>query len=201
MKVMCINGSPRRNGSCVILLEAILDGMRVALDTVTFCHLGEKDIRYCSGCKVCYCVGTCPQTDDVAAILASLAEADLIIVASPSYWGDVTGQLKVFFDRNTPYADTNPHLDRMKIPPGKFGVSVAVRAGQTERENLHILETIEHYFGHLGITPKGRLSVTAVDTVEDLSCKPEAVEKARILGASLRESVDIHPVSHYADHR
>jgi hypothetical protein len=72
------------------------------------------------------------------------------------------------------------------VPAGKAGVSVAVRAGKTERENLHILESIEHYFSHLGITPRGRLSVTGVDTVEDLNGQPDALRRAHVLGEQLR---------------
>ena len=186
MNILCINGSPRRDGSSVLLLQQILAGFHAEDQNVKIRHLGDADIGYCIGCKACHRTGSCVQRDDVDRILQDLIAADLVIVASPSYWGDVTGQMKVFFDRNTPYSDTNPSADKLSIPTGKSGVAVAVRAGKTERENLHILDAIEHYFGHLGITPRGRLSVTGVDTIEDLNGQPDALQRAYALGEQLR---------------
>ena len=186
MNILCINGSPRRDGSSVLLLQQILAGIQAEEHNVKIWHLRDADIGYCIGCKACHRTGHCVQRDDVDSILQDLIAADLVILASPSYWGDVTGQMKVFFDRNTPYSDTNPSTDKLVVPLGKSGVAVAVRAGKTERENLHILETIEHYFGHLGITPRGRLSVTGVDTIEDLNDQPEALERAYALGEQLQ---------------
>ena len=185
MKILCLNGSPRPDGSSAILIRQILAGFHADVHEVRQWNLDDAEIGYCSGCKSCYSTGRCVQRDDVDRILADLVAADLVIVASPSYWGDVTGQMKVFFDRNTPYADTNPNVDKLVVPAGKAGVSVAVRAGKTERENLHILDSIEHYFGHLGITPRGRLSVTGVDTVEDLISQPDALRRAYALGEEL----------------
>ncbi len=189
MKVLCINGSPRRNGSSSLLIDKIIEGMSVSDKSVIIHHLGDMKINYCIGCKNCYKTGRCIQNDDVDDIIQDVIAADIVIIASPSYWGDITGHLKVFFDRNTPYSDTNSNKDKIKIPHGKLGLAVAIRAGQTDRENIHILESIEHYFGHLGIKPIGRLSITGVDTIDDLMKKPEDLCKAFELGRSICEAV------------
>jgi hypothetical protein len=91
--------------------------------------------------------------------------------------------LKVFFDSNTPYGDTNEK--RISFPTGKKGISVAIRAGQSDRENLHIIESIEHYYGHLGIKPIGSLSIRGIDTVEDLYRRKEEIDKAYELGKNI----------------
>ncbi len=186
MNILCINGSPRHDGSSVLLLQQILAGFHAEDQNVKIWHLGDADIGHCIGCKACHRTGRCVQRDDVDRILQDLFSADLVIVASPSYWGDVTGQMKVFFDRNTPFSDTNPSADKLAVPAGKSGVAVAVRAGKTDHENLHILGSIEHYFGHLGITPRGRLSVTGVDTIEELYGQPDALQRAYALGEQLQ---------------
>lgn len=184
MKAICIIGSPRSNGSSGIIMDKIIDGMKeVGIDSCRYC-LGKMKINFCYGCKKCYEVGgICVQRDDMDIIMKDLYDADVVIIASPSYWGDITGQLKVFFDRNTPYSDTNEN--RISFPTGKKGISVAIRAGQTDRENLHIIESIEHYYGHLGIEPIGRLSIRGVDTVDDLYRKTEELNKAYELGKNL----------------
>lgn len=184
MKAICIIGSPRSNGSSSIIVDKIIEGMReVGIEASRYC-LGKVNIGFCIGCKKCYEEGgRCVQKDDMDTIMKDLFESDIVIIASPSYWGDITGQLKVFFDRNTPYSDTNEN--RISIPTGKKGISVAIRAGHSDRENLHIIESIEHYYGHLGIKPIGRLSIRGVDTVEDLYRKKEEIDKAYELGKDI----------------
>lgn len=184
MKAICIIGSPRSNGSTGIIIDKIIEGMKeTGIVSIRYC-LGNVHINFCLGCKKCYQDGgLCVQKDDMETIMKDLIEADVVIIASPSYWGDITGQLKVYFDRSTPYCDTNEN--RSRIPAGKKGISVAIRAGQTDRENLHIIESIEHYYGHLGIEPVGRLSIRGIDTVDDLYQRKEEIDKAYELGKNI----------------
>ncbi len=189
MKAVCIIGSPRNNGSTAYLVDKVITGMRECnIDVTRFC-LGDCNINYCYGCKKCYDKGgQCVQNDDISIIMKEIFEADIVLIASPSYWGDITGQLKVFFDRNTPYCDTN--ANRQIVPSGKKGISIAVRAGKTERENIHIMESIEHYFGHLGIEPIARLSVNQTDTISDLLTEhQDEIEQAYQLGKNVLSMV------------
>ena len=186
MKAVCIIGSPREDGSTARLADSVCRGLAEGGFAVSRYCVGKTKIQYCLGCKKCYEAGMCVISDDMQEIAAQLFDAEVVVIASPSYWGDVTGQLKVFFDRSTPFGDTNPN--RILHDKAQKGVAIAVRAGRTERENLHILESIEHYFGHLGIEPAGRLSVCNVDTPEDLlTGQPEKLEEAYRLGRRIAE--------------
>ena len=80
------------------------------------------------------------------------------------------GQLKTFFDRNTPFGDTNPNRI-VKAKKQVLGVSIVVRAGNSEKENEIILDFIEHYYGHMGITPIQRFSIRNTDSLDDLITK------------------------------
>ena len=187
MKAICIIGSPRPNGSSAFITDKIIKGMKQSNIEVNRYCLGEMKISFCLGCKNCHKTGRCVQSDDMDIIMEELIASDIVVIASPSYWGDVTGQLKVFFDRSTPYSETNPNDNKVKIPEGKKGIAVAIRAGHSERENIHIIESIEHYFGHLGIKPAGSLSVTGVDTISDLHNKECEINIAYELGKSIME--------------
>ncbi|MGE5473967.1 MAG: flavodoxin family protein [Ignavibacteriales bacterium] len=184
MKAICIIGSPRSNGSTAYIVDKIIKGMKeVGISTTRYC-LGEMNINYCLGCKKCYeDGGKCIQNDDVNIIINDLLKSDIVLIASPSYWGDITGQLKVFFDRNTPYCDTN--VNRVNIPKGKKGISVAIRAGKSDRENIHIIESIEHYFGHLGIQPIGSFALKEINKISDLMQRDEDIEKAYEFGKNV----------------
>ncbi len=180
MKALLINGSPRNFGSTSILVEKVRQGLiRSGYETTTYC-LGDMDINYCKGCKHCYDTGECIINDDMQKIMATLAESDVVVIGTPSYWGAVTGQMKVFFDRSIPYCNTNPGLTY--ISKMKSGISIVVRTGTDEKENMSILGTIDHYFGHMGINPIGRLSVTGIDSPEDFDINQEYLKQAFELG-------------------
>lgn len=182
MKAVCIIGSPRKNGSTAYLVDTFIKGLSKKFEVVRYC-IGDMNIHYCKGCKACYIDGKCIQKDDVEQMVINILTADLVLIATPSYWGDVTGQLKTFFDRSTPYGNTNPN--RKLQSSGAKGIAVSIRAGKTETENQRILDSLEHYFGHM-IETIAKISVCDVDSLEDLLKKQqEKIEEIYQLGLKI----------------
>ena len=185
MKVISILGSPKPRGNTAAILSEIERPLNESgAEVVRYC-LGECDIHYCTGCKSCYESGKCIHNDDVQTIIGELAGSDLVIVASPSYWGDVTGQMKVFIDRLTPYCNTK-HAERFTAVKG---VGVAVRAGRHKEENENLIHTMEHFLNHLGIPLISSFTAEGVDTVEDLQSQPEILTAAYDFGKSIVSSL------------
>ncbi len=185
MKALFIVGSPRVKGCTSLLVDKVMNGMRGSGISITKRVLGKMSINYCLGCKECYATRRCVQRDDMDLLLGELFESDLILIAAPSYWGDVPGQLKVFFDRSAALCDT---LEGGTIvSPGKRGFSLAVRAGSRQKENQHIIDTIEHYYGHLGIQPSGRITFERVDEVNDIIADHDLMQKAEGFGEIISE--------------
>lgn len=185
MKATCIVGSARSTGSTAYLIDTMAKGLREAGVNVQKYYIGEANIRYCFGCKKCYTDGLCVQKDDVHKIVSDILESDWVVIAAPSYWADVPGQLKTFFDRNTPYGDTNPNRVLRADNPIK-GIAIAVRAGVRPQENELILNAIQHYYGHLGIETVKRISVCETDSLEDLLTKhPDVIEEVYELGKNI----------------
>ena len=190
MKAICINGSARSNGSTEYIVDKVIEGMKEnSIETRKHC-LGNLNINYCCGNKKCYETGKCVKKDDVQMIISDIAESDIVVIATPDYWGDITGQLKVFFDRTTPYGDTNENR-KLTMSQNKVGIAISIRAGKTERENIHILESIEHYFGHLSIKPIARLGIRETDSLEELLEKhQQEINEAYELGKSVHKYVE-----------
>lgn len=114
--------------------------------------------------------GECVQNDDVQIIVDDILSSDILFIATPSYWADVPGQLKTFFDRNTPFGNTNEK--RIKFSKrGAKGIGIAIRAGKNEKENTLILDFIDHYYGHLDIEHACRISICETDFLNDLKEK------------------------------
>ena len=187
-KITFIVGSPRPNGSCAYLVDTLVKGIDNPAFTVKKYFISEMKINYCFGCKKCYGSGECVQNDDVKAAVLDILSSDYVVVAAPSWWADVPAQLKTLFDRTTPYGDTNPNRKYKAEKPVK-GIAIAVRAGVREAENELILNSIQHYFGHLGIETVERISICQTDTLTDLleNHKTE-IQKVFELGKKIGET-------------
>lgn len=187
MRALCIIGSPRENGCTAFITEKVVQGMIDSGIDVNSYVLGALNIGYCKGCKTCYRTRKCVQRDDMDRIIKDLFEADILLVSSPSYWGDVTGQLKVFFDRCTPLCNTG--VGGTSVPRGKVGISIAIRAGLRQEENLHLINCIEHYFGHLEIKPVERYMIERIDDISDFESRNEEVKRAYLIGRNILEKI------------
>lgn len=169
LKVTCIVGSIHLNGSCAHLIDTFIKGIENSAIVKKYCVSNIK-MDYCYGCKKCYNNGECVQNDDVKKVVLDILSSDYVLIAAPSWWADVPSQLKTLFDRTTPYGDTNPNRKYKADKPIK-GIAIAVRAGIREQENELILNSIQHYFGHLGIETVERISICQTNTLNDLKEK------------------------------
>ncbi len=183
MKAVCILGSPKPNGNTATILKEIFRAFEEqGIQTAMHC-LSEETIHYCTGCKSCAVDGKCIHNDDVQKIICEILQSQIVILASPSYWGDITGQMKVFIDRCTPYCNTNP-ASLFKAANLK-GIAVAVRAGPNRAENENLIHTFEHFLGHLDIPLVASFTAEGIDTPQDLNHKPEILKMAYDFAKSL----------------
>ena len=100
-KIVILNGSPRKNGNTSALVNAFTEGAKSAGHTVTEFFLDSMNIHGCKGCfgghssKECPCV----QRDDMDKIYPAVREGDVIVLASPLYYWNMSGQLRTAVDR------------------------------------------------------------------------------------------------------
>lgn len=188
MKVICIIGSARSPGNTSFVVDKIIEGMKKSgIKEIKRHALSGMTINYCKGCNSCEDAKECVQNDDMKEIISEILESDVVLIAAPSYWGDVPGQLKVFIDRCLPLCDTGK--GGTIVPEGKYGVSVAIRAGQKKEENMHIIDTIEHYYGHLHIKLLSHLTMEKIYNNVDFSNKEKELNQAYELGFNLRNMI------------
>lgn len=102
MKILAIQGSPRKNGNTAVLLKHYLLGIEeIHQDAeIKMINLTEKNIQSCMGCDGCRnSKRKCVIKDDMHELYSDILEADLLILASPIYWWNITAQAKQFIDR------------------------------------------------------------------------------------------------------
>jgi len=148
-KIVLINGSPHRNGSTDELVTLLVSFFNKDLFESQIINLSDYKINYCTGCTTCYETMKCCQKDDYQIIMYTIEKANIVIIVSPSYWADITGTLKVFIDRCTSYCNTRK--THATLSKDKIGFAIALRTGQNPGECLHIIESINHFYGHMKI--------------------------------------------------
>lgn len=102
MKVLVINGSPRAKGNSDLLCDEFIRGAEEAGNQVEKISLREKEISPCKACYACFRTGSCVQKDDMAEILEKAEKADVLLLATPTYFLTMSGQMKVMIDRLLP---------------------------------------------------------------------------------------------------
>ncbi len=155
--ILFINASPYRNGATDKIFSVLTENTDKTKFVCKTINLSDYNIMYCTGCTSCYQTLECCLKDDLAGIINEMEKADAFVIISPSYWADITGQLKVFIDRFTPFCNT--HFPRACLPEGKKGFAIALRTGQNPGECLHIIESINHFYGHLDIYTEDNYSI------------------------------------------
>lgn len=99
MKIVGVSGSPKKGGNTEQMLAAALQIAKDRGFDTEAVHLSGIDISACISCGICRTEKKCSINDDMTDIYPILEDADAIIVASPVYFGGMSGQLKCFLDR------------------------------------------------------------------------------------------------------
>jgi multimeric flavodoxin WrbA len=140
LKVTAFNGSARPDGNTAALVRHVFEVLESEGIETELYQLGGRTIRGCAACYGCYRNkdGRCAVDDAANECIERMAESDGIIIASPTYFTDVSAETKALIDRAGLVARANGHLLRRKV--GAAVVAVR-RAG-----SIHVFDTINHFF-------------------------------------------------------
>lgn len=147
MKVTVINGSMRHGSTWHIKEEFIRALGRYGEISVTEFTLPRDMPNFCRGCFSCFYKGegTCPDAQFIAPIVKSMEESDIIVITSPVYGFDISGQLKSLID----------HLCFMWVSHrpnpkmfNKAGVTISTTAGMG---GGHATKTMRNSFSYWGV--------------------------------------------------
>ncbi|MBJ6724936.1 flavodoxin family protein [Geomonas sp. Red875] len=102
MKIIGFTGSPRREGNTAWTIDKILEGAKEKGAQTQSWYFSDLDIRPCGGCLGCHRGDHdrgCVINDDMQKLYGALKEADVLILGSPIYMGQMSAQAKMFTDR------------------------------------------------------------------------------------------------------
>ncbi len=141
MRVVAINGSARKDGNTSRLVEAVFEPLRAVGHQCEQIQLAARKVQGCTACRACYKHQDrqCHGRDDFGnEVIAALADADAIILASPVYFADVSAEMKAVIDRAGYVARANGNMFARRPAASLAAVR---RAGA-----IHTLDTMNHLF-------------------------------------------------------
>ncbi len=141
MKVIALNGSARKDGNTAILIKQVFGELEEQDIETEMIQLSGQRIRGCIACYKCFenKDRKCNVKEDmVNDYIERMLEADGIILASPTYFADVSAELKALIDRAGLVAKANGDMFRRKVG----AAIVAVRRGGS----IHAFDSLNHFF-------------------------------------------------------
>jgi multimeric flavodoxin WrbA len=141
MKVVAFNGSARKDGNTAILVNTVFAELQKEDIRTELVQMAGEEIRGCTACGKCFehQDKRCAIKDDILNdCIEKMLDADGIILASPTYFADVSTEMKALIDRAGLVAKANQDMFRRKV-----GASVVAvrRAGA-----IHAFDTMNHFF-------------------------------------------------------
>jgi len=104
MKIVSLIGSPRPDGNSTQIAKRFIETAKILGAEIRTFPLNRMTYRGCQGCCACKTGhDACVLGDDLTEALAAIKEADVLMVSSPIYYGDIPGQVKSFIDRTFSY--------------------------------------------------------------------------------------------------
>lgn len=182
MKVAAFNGSPKRDGNTARLLGYALEELEAAGIETELVHIGGRPLRGCLACQKCFerrdrrCVN---DTDEMNGFIETMFSADGILLGSPTFYADVTSEMKALIDRAGYVAGANGGLLRRKVGAG---VVVNRRSG-----GIHAFDTLNHLFliSEMVVVGSSYWNVGIGLAPGDVDADAEGVQTMRTLGRNM----------------
>ena len=178
-KIVILNGSPRRKGNTSALVNAFTEGAEKAGHSVTEFFLDGMNIHSCKGCFGGHSSQECPcvQKDDMCEIYPAVKTCDVIVLATPLYYWNMSGQIRTAIDRLFALEEGDGNLLR-----GHNRSCALLMAAEGNRFD-DVLTYYDHLAEHLQWNNLGSVLAGGNGDVGDIKGKPE-LQKAFALGHS-----------------
>ncbi len=153
MNIVCVFGSPRTRGNSASIAKRFCETAGSLGAEIKYFHLNKLVFTGCQACMSCKTkLDRCALKDDLTEVLDAVRDTDVLVIATPVYYGEVSSQTKAFIDRTFSYVApdymTNPASSRLS--PGKKLLFIQVQAQPDERKYNDIYPRYDYFFKWYG---------------------------------------------------
>jgi arsenate reductase (thioredoxin) len=178
MLILGLQGSPRKKGNTNFLLSTFLQAAEQKGAATRIISVAESNILPCKEFVVCEKKGTCPIDDDMAGeIYGLLRQAEVVVLASPIFFYNMTSQLKALVDRCQVFWARKYRLklsDPLKATRRGYLLSVAATRGKTLFDGLQL--TAKYFFDAIDARFDGSLLYRGIEGPKDMATHPTVGE-------------------------
>ena len=189
MRVLGVAGSPRRNGNTDVLLAEFLRGAADKGAETKTIVLNRMKFVGCQHCDACLKSGECILKDDMQDIYPEFEKADVIVLASPMQFMDMTAPMKAMIDRFQAKWVNKYVLKRPPLGEDKPRKGFLIAVGGTKYKNLFdaILLVVKTFFIIIDVEYAGDMLIRSVDELGAINDHPEYLKQAYEAGQKLAE--------------
>jgi multimeric flavodoxin WrbA len=141
MKAVAFCGSARKNGNTALLLNTVLEPLKALGVETELVELAGRDISGCKACMGCFKekIHRCVFDNDIVnECIEKMIAADVILLGSPTYFANVSSEMKALIDRSGMVSRANGNMLKRKLGAGIVAVR---RAGA-----IHAFDSLNHFF-------------------------------------------------------
>lgn len=179
--ILVMTGSPRINGNTAKLANSFIEGALSAGHKVHKYEAAHERIHGCRACNKCWSTGNpCVQLDEFNELAKHLEAADVIVLASPVYWGSFPAQLKTIIDRT--YSYVVPW--RQRTLEGKRLILLSCGDSEDISAFAEITRLCEGYASYMKWTIGDHITIPQMVNPDDI-LKTDALTEAYSLGKNL----------------
>lgn len=188
MKIVCLLGSPRKNGNSATVAARLMSKARESGAEVETIYLNALNYQGCQACYACKNGSEdCVLKDDLAPVLKKVREADALVLASAVYYGDLTAQLKAFIDRTFCFLKPEYYArpDCSRLEAGK-GLAMILIQGHPDENNFgDIFGRYDFFFNWYGYRPGHLLRGLGISERSDVTKRDYLMEGAERIATLL----------------
>lgn len=152
-KIVCLLGSPRPKGNSTTIAKRFCESAEKLGAQVTTFALNKLTYKGCQACMTCKTkLDKCVVKDDLAQVLDSIRDADILVMATPTYYADVSGQMKCFIDRTFSYLvpDYMTNSNPSRLSSGKKLVFIQTQGQPEESMYADVFPRYDFFFKWYG---------------------------------------------------
>jgi multimeric flavodoxin WrbA len=183
MKIIALLGSPRAEGNSTLLAQAFLEVCRsrgADVETHVLNKMSYKGCQACMGCKTK--AESCVLKDDMTQVYEAIRQADVVVLASPVYFGDFSGQLKTAYDRFYAYLDPS---FASRLPAGKQAVFIFTQGNPDLEQFKDIFPRYETFMKWLNFQKCHLIRACGLQGPGEVKDRPQSLQDAADLARTV----------------
>ncbi|MDM8525260.1 flavodoxin family protein [Desulfococcaceae bacterium HSG8] len=190
-KIVCLFGSPRPKGNSAAIAKRFCEtAEKLGADITTF-SLNKLTYRGCQACMTCKTkLEKCVLKDDLAEVLDAVRNADILVMATPTYYGEISSQMKGFVDRTFSYLvpdyTTNPKPSRLS--PGKKLVFIQTQAQPEESSYADVFPRYESFLKWYGFNDNHLIRACGVSDKGEAEAREDVMKRAEDTAEKIMKS-------------